>query len=492
MLELTHIRKAFGSIQALRDVSVSIRSGQVHGIVGANGSGKSTLMKIISGYYPADAGELRHRGSLDFTVAAIHQDLSLRQDLSVTENIGVGAHYGAKPKGPIRWKREKQQAQKYLDVLGASFSPDDLVSGLAPADRAAVAIARALRKLDAAGGERLLIVDETTAYFSTREIRKVAGILQTLSRNGCAVIFISHNLRVVLTVCDVVTVLRNGESVGRFATAEDHLSVESLVYAMLGRTLSSFYPEVPDRDDSLQPILEVSALEGEGVDGFDMTARPGEIIGVTGLVGSGFDLIPYMIAGSNAKQAGEVLIEGRKVTLTAASASRHGISLVPGNRAQQGLWMAGKASANYSITRLREIWHRFRLDLRMERVLTLSAMDQFRVSPTLPDAPIAYYSGGNQQKLLLASRFDLGRTRILLLHEPTQGVDLGARRDIFDLLKNAAEQGIAIVIFSSDQEELVNICQRIIVVAKGGRVSTEMSTVGLSEEDLMTACMLAK
>jgi ribose transport system ATP-binding protein len=491
-VSLKNVTKRFGETLALDNVSFEVHRGEIRALVGQNGSGKSTVVKLLSGFHSADSGEMVVDGQVGGheSVAAIHQDLCLRDDMSVVENLGIAVNYGTHGCRPVNWRQERARASAELSTLGVKCDPRRLVGELSPADRAAVAIARALRQLSMSGSPGILIVDESTAYFSAVEIGVISRILRHLASTGCTIIFISHNLREVLEVCDSATVLRNGKVTGTFLTRET--DERTLVAQMLGRSLESFYPELAPAPADAEPTrFEVRDLAGGRITNFSIRLRLGEVVGVTGLVGSGFEELPYLLVGARPCIRGTVKLDGEVCRLSPKTASQQGVALVPANRAKDGLWMEGSVVDNYAITRIRRFTHRGVIDRRAAVEEARSAIERFGVQPPLPHLAMSGFSGGNQQKVLLASRIDLDTTKVLLLHEPTQGVDSGARREIIEIVHDAAARGMAAIIFSSDHEELANVCTRLLILSTAGEIAAEMSTAGITEDDVLAAAIAA-
>ena len=490
-LQVRNVTKQFGTLRALDDVSLDVQRGELRGIIGQNGSGKSTLMRLLAGYYPLEEGSIAVNGveGGQDRIAAIHQDLSLSQDMSVAENLGVQVSFGASRIGFINWRDEYTLARAQLAEVNVDCDPKTLVSQLAPGDQAGVAIARALRKLRSVSEPGVLLVDEATAYFADREIAVVRSILHKLASDGFTILFVSHNVQEVLQVCDRVTVLRNGRVAGEFDAAD--VDEMTLVECMLGRPLDNFYPQATDVTPSAgTPLIEVRELSGGRVSNFSLTLRAGEVVGVTGLVGSGFEQVPYLLVGAARTKRSDIVFEGVQRSFDPGSAAKSGISLVPANRALEGLWMDGTAIENYEVGRLDRIRKRRVLNRKLARELTDEAMGRFRVQPHDADRVMRLFSGGNQQKILLASRLEPGRTKLLLLHEPTQGVDSGAKREILQIIQGLTLDGVGIIYFSSDHEELANMCTRIVVMSTSGVISTELSGE-FNEDDVAAACIVA-
>jgi ribose transport system ATP-binding protein len=498
-LILRHLSMSFGATVALDQVSMSIQPGQVHGLVGHNGSGKSTLAKILTGYHRPDAGQLEIGGKVfdlraeheldQLGIVAVHQDLCLNLSMTVLENLTVAIQRGHRAIRPIPWRREAKAWSDYLQTLGVQSRLASKVSDLSPADRAGVAIARALRKLDASERKGLLIIDEATAYFSAVESARFAGILRQITARGHAVMFIGHNVNEVLSVCDVVTVLRSGQVAGTVRAKET--TPDQLVVQMLGRKLESFY--AGRAEDRAQPACDSPAIAVTGLTcgpagpiSFD--AQAGEIVGITGIVGSGYDVLPYLLLGLGAVD-GRIRLNGRAVRLNPVNAGRYGVSLVPADRAAHGVWAAGTCQENFIAGRLHQYLRGGRLSSQEITRDSAAMMSSYLVRPPNHRLQLARLSGGNQQKVLLASRIRPGATKILILHEPTQGVDVGAKRELLTIIDRLAAAGTTVLMMSADHEDLLNVCDRMLILRAGAGIVLDRAAHELTESAVLTACM---
>jgi ribose transport system ATP-binding protein len=497
-LVLRDLSMTFGPTVALNKVGMRIQSGEVHGLVGHNGSGKSTVAKILTGYHRPDAGSLEIGETVfDLTagheldqlgIVAVHQDLCLNHSMTVLENLTVAIKSGSRVVGPIPWRREAKAWSDYLRTLGLRCRLTSKLSDLSPSDRAGIAIARALRKLDASERKGLLIIDEATAYFSAVESDRFAGILRQITARGHAVLFIGHNLNEVLSVCNVVTVLRSGQVVTTVRANET--SPDELVAQMLGRKLESFYAgHVEERAQapSDTPAIAVSDLTCGPAGKVSFDAHAGEIVGITGIVGSGYDLLPYLLLGLGASD-GHTRLNGQKVRLNPVNASRYGVSLVPADRAAHGIWAAGTCQENFIAGRLHDYLRGGRLSSREITRDSAAMMRSYLVRPPNHRLQLARLSGGNQQKVLLASRIRPA-TKVLILHEPTQGVDVGAKRELLNIIDRLAAEGATILIMSADHEDLLNVCDRMLVLRAGAGIVLDRVASELTESEVLSACM---
>jgi ribose transport system ATP-binding protein len=480
VLRMTGIGKTFGSTRVLRDVNLTVRGGEVHGLLGQNGSGKSTLIKILAGFHTPEEGTVELSGTpvelplsatdrRDHRLRFVHQDLALLPSLTVLENLmadEIAAGAGIRPR---RKRAELARAEALFGRFSISLRPDTLVRDISRLDRAKLAIARAVSHLDAEDSMRgLLVLDEPTAFLPQAEVAELIELMRTVAAQGAGVLFVSHDLDEVLTVTDRVSVLRDGVMVGSADTAS--MAREDLVQMIVGRavsTLSAGSEPVPAAGD--RPRLRVAGLRGNAVEQLDLSVQPGEVVGLTGVIGSGFDEVTQLLFGAVRARGGSVAIDDLELDacrLSPAVAMRAGIAYLPSDRAVQGSAPALSVGENVAMLSLREAGGPFaltgrKLDRHAGRLLR--AMD---VRPPEPRLPYASLSGGNQQKAMLAKWLVTGPT-VLLLSEPTQGVDVGAREQIFSLIAEAARRGCAVVCASSDLDQLAQICNRVLLMRRG-------------------------
>ena len=489
-LEVRGVGKQFGNTWVLKDVDFSIAPGEVVGVIGENGSGKSTLVKILSGVYTPDAGRVR-MGGADLQmplhnpqasgIAVIHQDLGLADSLSVAENLGVSSSYGARALAPIPKRREDAVCRGMLDRFGIDVDLRAEVGTLAPAVRSAIAIARSSRVLQATKGSRLFILDEPTAYLGQRDVDRVLELVRSAAADGAVVIFISHHFAEVRTACDRILVLRDGRLVSEFEAR--NANPNEMITAMLGRPLERFYP-APSGRPARDEVLTFDRVTGHRAREITFSLHAGEVVGVTGLVGSGYDEIPYLVAGDVAVSGGDIRLRGRSIVGDGIRRLlADGVAVVPGNRQADGGWMQGTARENVSLLKLRRFFRWPFLRLKAEAADAARSLTRFGVRPVAPDQEFAEFSGGNQQKIVLAKWMTLD-PQVLLLDEPTQGVDAGARRDILDLIVESARSGNAVAIFSADTEQLSEMCDRVIVLIDG-RVRAILEARDATEERIV-------
>jgi ribose transport system ATP-binding protein len=480
-LQLEGISKRFGGVRALHDVEMSVPRGEVRGLAGANGSGKSTLVKILAGYHSPDGGQVAvwgHELSLPIAganrhgIATIHQDLGLIDSLSITENVIQTTGFGVDRAKPIGWRQQRQRVAQLLKRLDIGLDPAMEIASLTRGERTLVAVARAICELE---GRHLLIMDEPTAALSSTESGAIYDLLRRVAGEGGAALFISHHIQEVRALCERVTILRDGQIVGTLPCATS--SEGDIVRAMLGAELASETPLEPEERSpngaassptTRKPVLRVRDLHSDVLDGMSFDVAPGEIVGITGLLGMGQDELPYVICGARPRAYGTVEVEGRGLRGGRfEEALATGMALVPAERRRDGLWMEASATENLGIAGTGRFWRRGRYDRRAERAVGRELADRFGLRPRDPSVMTSALSGGNQQKVLLAKWLQL-EPRVVLLHEPTQGVDIGAKLEIHRIVRDFAERaGAAVCLFSSDHDEVAELCDRAIVMARG-------------------------
>ncbi|ABH00822.1 ABC sugar transporter, ATP-binding component (plasmid) [Rhodococcus jostii RHA1] len=491
-VRLVGMTKSFDGVTVLDGVEFDIAPGEVHGLIGENGSGKSTLVKVLGGVHAPDAGSVCELwgNPLEFPVdqpqrhgiAIIHQDLALCDAMTVAENIGISSGFDAKLLSPYSKSRESELIRKLSEEFDLQLDPDVEVGTLAPTERTVVAILRALRLLRKHQDGQVLVLDEPTAALPHSESERLLAIVRSLAAAGTAVLFIGHRLQEVLSVCDRISVLRSGKLVATVQASETTDS--ELVRMMLGYDIGAFYPDrhVPDRKVD---VLQIRGLSGGTVEGLDLTVGRGEIVGVTGLAGMGQDEVPYLVNGHYKRESGTVTVDGVAVKSSVRFALAAGIALVPGNRQRDSVWGDGTAIENLTLPFLPRFRRGGVVRHRAEAEFSHGELVKFGVRPLRPAQHITRFSGGNQQKIVLARWLQVN-PKVLLLHEPTQGIDAGAKKEIYKLIRDAAENGAAIVVFSTDIEEVANVCHRVIVM-RHGRATMEIAEECLSEQQLIAA-----
>jgi ribose transport system ATP-binding protein len=494
------LSKTFAGRRVLDSVDLDVRAGEVVGLVGQNGCGKSTFIKIISGVYTPDSGghlEVIER-PVDLPVAAgaaaqaglvfVHQDLGLFLDGSVLENVRLG-RYRTGFAGRIDWRRERAACRDSLARVGLDVDPDRQVGTLSQVDRALVAIARAVdqaQDTSSGGHGGVIVLDEPTSYLPRDGVDRLFDAVRELRSQGMGVLFVSHRINEILELCDSIAVLRDGRLVDRFdaATATEDVVVE----AMLGRRLEQYFP---DHDAAVQPgevVLEVERLSGEGVHDVSFDVRRGEIYGVTGVLGMGQERLLYLLNGANAS-TGRVRCAGTELdarALTPRRARDRGIALLPADRVRTSGVQQATVLENITLATLGLYTRRGRIRHAEERAAAQRLVEQYDVRPPDVDRQMRTLSGGNQQKALLAKWMN-AEPLVLLLHEPTQGVDIGAKQQIFALLRAAADSGLSVVIATTEYEDLAGLCDRVMVM-RDGRRAVELGGDALTHERLVEEC----
>lgn len=479
ILDVGRLSKTFPGQVALADAHLRVERGQVHALVGQNGSGKSTLIKCLAGYERADHGasvrfcgrtvDLWHRSSeLNARLRVVHQDLGLVPTLSAVENLGLGRGYLTGIGGRIRWRAEVERAQELLLRFGVAPDVRAPVATLTNAERAALAIVRALQDWDE-GDAGLLVLDEPTTRLSRFEVDSLFGEVRAVAARGNGVLFVSHLLDEVLGLADVVTVLRDGQVVASAVPVGD-LDQDRLVSLIVGRSLEQLEPRPPTRRG--QPALELMGVVGPTLRGVSLRVRAGEIVGVAGLVGSGRDEICPVVYGALPRPAGRVLVEKRKVFADPRESIQAGMALVPSDRATQGLIASDRLMHHLTLPRLGPLQRAGMLRHRAEREEASVWVERLNVVPPRLWRRMGKFSGGNQQKAVLA-RWLRTEPKILLLDDPTQGVDVGSKAEIYRQVGASADQGVAVLVASSDVEELVHLCDRVVVM-RAGQIACEL------------------
>jgi ribose transport system ATP-binding protein len=497
-LEIRGLTKSFGRTRALSDACMDVCPGEIHGLVGQNGSGKSTLVKLLSGYHSPDSGgevhvdgervglpirpaELRRRG-----MSVVHQDLGLLDEFSVVENVRIGAFGRRRFTRSIPWAGERKLARDALDLLGHEIDPDARVGDLLPADRATVAIARALQHHEP--GRGLIMFDESSRALPRDSLDHFHGLIREVAGRGGSVLLVSHQLEEVLAYTNRVTVLRDGVVVGDGLTT-DELDEHELIALMLGHELESQPLErEPFAMNGHAPAARATRVSGRLVDDVSLEIGAGEIVGVTGLLGSGFEELPYLVGGARCAQRGELTLGDRRVDL-ATSCPRDlvdaGVALVPERRDADGLSLSMSLLENVTLPRVRARASAGRMGSGWQRDEADWVIRELGVRPPAPSAPVGRLSGGNQQKVMLG-KWLRGNPRLLVLHEPTRAVDVVARRDLLEVLFRAARSGSGVLVAGMDAGELQSMCDRVLIM-RDGRIGEELRGAEVTVERVVGA-----
>jgi ribose transport system ATP-binding protein len=484
--ELCGISKAFPGVQALNDVSLTIMSGQVHALVGENGSGKSTLAKCLAGAHQPESGQMLLNGrpvifnhpieARAHGVATIYQEFSLVPTLTVAENIFLGRPLYKAGSRLIDWDNMRRQTVETLGQLEIQIDPDAPVRNLSVAEQQLVEIAKAI-SLESS----LLIMDEPTAALGMAETERLLELVRRLAAQGKAILYISHRLDEVFEVADVVTVLKDGRLVATRPVSQ--FKMNDVVRMMIGMDIEQHYPKI----SNVQPVpcLEVENLSTEkGVNSVSFSINVGEVLGLGGMVGSGRTEIARALFGLDRRTGGTVRLYGRSVNFSSPpEAIATGVGLVPENRKADGLFFNFEGPQNITISRLAELVTGLFLNLGRERRYGRDYVEKLNITPTALERSVQFLSGGNQQKVVIA-RWLFSQAKLLILDEPTQGVDIGAKFEVYKVINELTAQGISILLISSDYPELLAMSDRVAVV-RDGRILHIADAHQLSEYQLM-------
>ncbi len=466
ILELKHISKQYTGVKALDNVSISFRRGEVHALMGENGAGKSTLIKTLSGAIQPNDGEIVFEGTtythmephqaMELGIHVIYQEFNMMPELSVAENIFMGQQLG----GGVLFNKSitEERAQKILDGMHVKINAKETVKNLSVANMQLVEIAKALTR-----DVKVLVMDEPTAPLTDAEVETLFEIVQMLKSKGVTIIYISHRIAEVFQISDRVSVLRDGRFIKTVMTNE--VDRDELIRLMVGREVSDTYPK---RDFAPgEVVLELRDVCGNGVENVSFAVRSGEIFGLSGLVGAGRTETMRMIFGADPIDSGEVLLNGQPVhPKHPAEAVKLGIGLIPEDRKQQGLLLDLPIFTNISMATMRDISHFTVVNSRAEKENVNRLVEAVTIKTPSIAQLVRNLSGGNQQKVVLA-KWLAANCKVLIFDEPTRGIDVGARHEIYKMMNELCRQGIAIVMISSDMEEILGMSDRIMVLCEG-------------------------
>jgi ribose transport system ATP-binding protein len=488
LLEVRGIVKSFAGVKALRGVDLTVTAGEVHCVLGQNGAGKSTLIKTLAGVHTPDAGEIRWNGevvtlahptaAIEMGIATMYQELDVVDGLTVAENIFLGHEHATM--GVSNRRLANRQARELMNRLGhGNIAPGREVGTLSAANKQIVSMARALSH-----DIRLIIMDEPSAVLDAEEVKNLFRVVRELTAQGIAVIYISHRLEEIREIGDRITVLKDGQSTASGLPVAD-TPTPDLIRLMTGRSVENVFPPATSIPADADVVLEVENLGLKGVfSDVSFSVRAGEIVGLAGLVGSGRSEILETLYGARKATSGTVRVSGKplaKGSVPAAVAA--GVGLSPEERKSQGLLLEEPVYRNVTLSSFAR-WAKFSLlNEREERRRTRAQIEALELRPADPERAVKTLSGGNQQKILLA-RWLLHGTKVLVLDEPTRGVDVGARSEIYALIRRLAAEGTAIVVVSSEIEEVLGLADRVLVIADG-RVLTTADAAELTEHDVL-------
>jgi len=491
VLALTGVSKRFPGALAVADVDFDVRPGEVHALLGENGAGKSTLIKIMAGVHTPDEGGYlvdgtpvvlgSPRDAYRHGVSVVFQELSQVESLSVAENV----YFGRLPRtviGTVDRARLRRETVRLLDIVGLSVDPNTRLGFLSVAQRQLVEIAKAL-SMDA----KVIAMDEPTSALSYAEIETLFELIERLTEQGVGIVYVSHKLDELFRVCDRVTVLRDGRKVAEAALAD--VTADELVALMVGRELSSLFPRIERSTPDTEPLLEVRGLRSDLIRGATFAARPGEVVGFSGLMGSGRTELARALFGLDRTMAGEVRIRGRRVPRnSSARAADRGMGYVPEDRKADGLILVSTIRDNMTLAVLRRLSTGGRVNRSKERRMVAEAIDRLRIKAQSAEQKVAALSGGNQQKVTLARWLMKEDLEVLILDEPTRGIDVNSKGEIYKLIAGIAERGVAVVVMSSELPELLSLCDRIHVLRDGALVD-EFTHAEATQEKLMAAAL---
>jgi rhamnose transport system ATP-binding protein len=490
LLQATSIEKSFGAVRALRGVSFELRPGEVHALVGENGAGKSTLIKIITGAEQPDAGALAIAGrsirhmdpatSRALGIAVIYQQPSLFPHLTVAENVALALESGP-PWRRVDWKQRHARAAELLGRVGASIDPARLVETLSMPEQQIVEIAKAI-----GADAKVVLMDEPTASLTDREVESLFAAVARLRAHGVGVIYISHRLEEIFAIADRITVLRDGQTVATHGAGA--VDKAELIRQMVGREVSAVFPKRPIAIG--EPALEIRGVSNReaGIRDVTLAVRRGEIVGLAGLVGSGRTQLAETIFGITPADAGEILVHGRRHVITSpADAIRAGIAYVPEDRRQHGVVLDMSVAANASLASLDAVSSRGLIDRGVERARASDFVERLRIKTASVLADVGTLSGGNQQKVALA-RWLSTRPTVIILDEPTQGVDVGSKAEIHGLMQMLAEDGLAILMISSELPEILGMSDRIAVM-QGGAIRAVLPRAEATQSSILALAL---
>lgn len=488
-IRLNNISKSFAGVKALQEVSLTLRKGEVCCLIGENGSGKSTLIKVISGVHAPDSGEIQIDGrtykrlhpieAIREGIEVIYQDFSLFPNLTVAENLALDEEISANRR-LINWKEVFKIAREALDKINVQINLERQVSDLSVADRQLVAISRALLQ-----NARLIIMDEPTTALTQKEVRALFEVINNLKKNGISILFVSHKLDEVLEIADRIVILRNGMKV--FEGEAGAIDRATIVQYMVGRDLVYESAAAQEISKEAPVILKVKNLSRKhNFYDVSFTLRAGEILGITGLLGSGRTALALSLFGILPAESGSIYIEGKPVKLNSVQdAIKYGIGYVPEDRLNEGLFLKQAIGKNIVVRVIDKMLNTLRLiNKRAVQDTVREWLERLSVHTPSPDLPANSLSGGNQQRIVLA-KWLASRPRILILNGPTVGIDVGSKAEIHEIIRDLARQGMALIVISDDVPELLQVCHRILLMKKG-RIVEEFLRQNLTEGQLNT------
>jgi ABC-type sugar transport system ATPase subunit len=491
VLRLAELSKTFPGTRALDNVSLDIRRGEIHALMGQNGSGKSTLIKCLAGYHQPDAGALAELEGESFDLGHtvpgglrfVHQDLGLVLELNALDNLALHGGFARGTGGRILWREQEAETHRVLARFGVALDIHRPLAEATPVERTVIAIAAALQGFELGGG--VLVLDEPTAVLPAEEVTRLFAVVEEVRKSGTAVLYVSHRMDEIFQLADRVTVLRGGRLVTTRPIAET--DPRGLAHLMVGEDVDPEYRASVAKRPDAPVVLEARDVHGRWLCGVDLDVHKGEILGIAGLAGAGALELPYVLAGASRDSvSGRIRLPERSDEWhEIKDAERLDLPIVPADRQRESVVAEFAVSENLSLSVLDRISRRFRIDKKAEREFVAHWSDRLGIVTAGGDSPISTLSGGNQQKVIVARC--LGRDAgILLLCEPTAGVDIGTRVSIYELIAGLAADGLTVIVASSDEGDLLAMCTRIVVL-RDGRLAGEMDPEGLTQQALVSA-----
>ncbi|QSH59346.1 ribose ABC transporter ATP-binding protein RbsA [Photobacterium damselae subsp. damselae] len=490
ILALEGIEKAFPGVKALDNACLNVYPGRVMALMGENGAGKSTLMKVLTGIYSKDAGEVRYQGapvhfhgprhSQEAGISIIHQELNLIPELTIAENIFLGREK-TNAFGGIKWAEMYREADALLKRLNVKHSSRQLLGELSLGEQQMVEIAKAL-----SFKSQVIIMDEPTDALTDTETESLFNVINELRSEGCGIVYISHRLKEIFEICDDITVLRDGKFIGECRVADT--DEDGLIEMMVGRRLDEQYPRIAVKHGTT--CLEVKNLTGSGINDVSFTLDRGEILGISGLMGAGRTELMKVIYGALTRESGDVILDGKIINpISPQDGLANGIAYISEDRKGDGLILGLSVKENMSICALEQLSNGIKIDQQQEVIAVEDFIRLFNIKTPTRDQIIGNLSGGNQQKVAIAKGL-MTKPKVLILDEPTRGVDVGAKKEIYQLINQFKSDGMSIILVSSEMPEVLGMSDRILVMHEG-RISGEFTPEEANQEKLL-ACAVGK
>lgn len=488
ILELKNITKEFPGVKALDGVNLKLKPGSVHALCGENGAGKSTLMKIINGIYKLDDGEIWYKGEkiipkspkamLDMGIATIHQELSPLPNMTIAENIFLGREPLDSLK-MVDWEKMWADTQKLMDEYGFHYDPKTYMKDLTVSDIALIEIVKAISR-----EASVVIMDEPTSSITDSEVHILFENIKRLKEKGVGIIYISHKLDEIFEICDAVTIFRDGQWIHSCPIGE--IDKNGIIKQMVGREITEQFPKTPAPIGDA--VLEIKHLTGKRFQNVDFTVHAGEIVGFAGLVGAGRSELFRAVFGLDPVESGEIYLEGKKVRFhNAQQAIDAGVLMASEDRKREGVVLCRSIRENITLASLKDICDKGFLNMKKEKNNIGEMIKTLSIKLSTPEAPVSSLSGGNQQKMVLA-KWLLRKPKVLILDEPTRGIDVGAKYEIYKLMCELARQGVAIVMISSEMPEILGMSDRIAVMSQG-YLTGELPIAEATQENIMEHAM---